>query len=211
MASDSELDLAALAAGAESDPTLGWLVDLAETGFAVPVTLVVGGYLVTGAPVRDENWGAAMDNQVEGILAMAEEHYRRSSDGGEVPENDAAAFAAIRANRLTDALQAMRERKDQRRDAVRAEIAQGGEEEWSPKDLPGDLAIDWAREHSRERFLTLTGASVLIPPGRREDVGTIRVDMRHVAAWWPARFETAPPEGEEAGEAAGEGGEAPAG
>ena len=31
---------------------------------------------------------------------------------------------------------------------------------------------------------------MLIPPGRREDVGTIRIDIAHIAAWWPARFET---------------------
>ena len=43
---------------------------------------------------------------------------------------------------------------------------------------------------------------MLIPPGRREDVGTIRVDIRHVGAWWPARFEAA--EGDEAPDAGGE-------
>jgi hypothetical protein len=187
MASDSELDLAALAAGAETDPTIEWLVDLAEGGFAVPVTLVVDGYLITGAPVREEHWGAAIDNQVDGILSVAEEHYRRSADGGEVPEDEAAAFAAIRANRLTDALRDLRERRARRRDEIEAHIPEEGE--WNPKDLPGDLAVDWVRENSRNRFLTLTGASVLIPPGRREDIGTVRVDIRHVAAWWPARFE----------------------
>jgi len=201
MASDSELDLAALAAGAEPDPTIEWLVDLAETGFAVPVTLVVDGYLITGAPVRDEHWGAAIDNQVEGILAVAEEHYRRSSDGGDIPEDDAVAFAAIRANRLTDALREMRDRRARRREEVTAQIPQDAQD-WSPKDLPDDVAIDWMREQGRNRFVTLTGASVLIPPGRREDVGTVRVDMRHISAWWPAKFETtedgdAPPEGAE--------------
>src|SRR5689334_25413912 len=110
MASDSELDLAALAAGDERDPTIEWLMDLAETGFAVPVTLVVGGYLITGAPVPDDHWGAAIDHQIEGIIALAEEHYRRAGDGGEVPEQEAAAFAEIRANRLTDALRDLRER-----------------------------------------------------------------------------------------------------
>jgi hypothetical protein len=189
MASDSELDLAALAAGAEPDPTIEWLVDLAETGFAVPVTLVVDGYLITGAPVRDEHWGAAIDNQVEGILAVAEEHYRRSGDGGDIPEGDAAAFAAIRANRLTDALREMRDRRARRREEITAQIPQDAQD-WSPKDLPDDVAIDWMREQSRNRFVTLTGASVLIPPGRREDVGTVRVDMRHISAWWPAKFET---------------------
>jgi hypothetical protein len=201
MASDSELDLAALAAGAEPDPTIEWLVDLAETGFAVPVTLVVDGYLITGAPVRDEHWGAAIDNQVEGILAVAEEHYRRSSDGGDIPEDDAAAFAAIRANRLTDALREMRDRRARRREEVTAQIPEDAQD-WSPKDLPDDVAIDWMREQGRNRFVTLTGASVLIPPGRREDVGTVRVDMRHISAWWPAKFETttdgdAPAEGAE--------------
>jgi hypothetical protein len=207
MASDSELDLAALAAGAEPDPTIEWLVDLAETGFAVPVTLVVDGYLITGAPVRDEHWGAAIDSQVEGILGVAEEHYRRSGDAGEIPADDAAAFAAIRENRLTNALQALRERRALRLQEIRDQIPDDAEE-WSPKDLPGDLAIDWTREQGRNRFLTLTGASVLIPPGRREDVGTVRVDMRHVAAWWPAKFETKDEEGangEEAGEAPPEG------
>jgi hypothetical protein len=189
MATDSELDLAALAAGAEPDPTIEWLADLAETGFAVPVTLVVDGYLITGAPVRDEHWGAAMDKQVEGILAVAEDHYRRGAEGGEIPEQDAAAFAAIRSSRLTDALREMRERRERRREEIAAQIPQDAEG-WTPKDLPSDLAIDWMREQSRNRFLTLTGASVLIPPGRREDVGTVRVDLRHVSAWWPAQFET---------------------
>jgi hypothetical protein len=219
MASDSELDLAALAAGAEPDPTIEWLADLAETGFAVPVTLVVDGYLITGAPVRDEHWGAAIDNQVEGILAVAEDHYRRNADGGEIPESDAAAFAAIRANRLTDALRAQRERREQRRDEITAQIPEDAER-WTPKDLPGDLALDWMREHSRNRFLTLTGASVLIPPGRREDIGTVRVDVRRVGAWWPAKFEAQDGEGAQGAEAgegaegrgpAGEAGETPAG
>src|SRR3954451_18193859 len=193
MASESELDLAALAAGAERDPTIEWLLDLAETGFAVPVTLVVGGYLITGGPVPDDHWGAAIDHQIEGIIALAEEHYRRSSEGGEVPEGEAAAFAAIRGNRLTDALRDLRERRMRRRQEIEAQVPEG--EQWTAKDLPGDLGPEWAREQSRDRFLTLTGASVLIPPGRREDVGTVRVDIRHVAAWWPARFEAAP-EGE---------------
>jgi hypothetical protein len=212
MPSDSELDLAALAAGAEPDPTIDWLVDLAESGFAVPVTLVVDGYLITGAPVRDEHWGAAMDNQVEGILGVAEEHYRRNTEGGEVPQDDAAAFAAIRHNRLTDALRDARARRERRREEIRGQIPEG-DEGWSPKDLPGDLALDWIREQGRERFLTLTGASVLIPPGRREDVGTVRVDMRHIAAWWPAKFEATGEPGAEGGVGAegGGGGEAPPG
>src|SRR4051794_41957999 len=104
MASESDLDLAALAAGAERDPTIEWLLDLAETGFAVPVTLVVGGYLITGAPVPDDHWGAAIDHQIEGIIALAEEHYRRSSEGGEVPEGEGAALPAMRGSRLTAAL-----------------------------------------------------------------------------------------------------------
>jgi hypothetical protein len=199
MASDADFDLAALAAGAESDPTIEWLVDLAETGFAVPVTLVVDGYLITGAPVPEQHWGTAIDSQVEGILAVAEEHYRRTAEGGEMPESDAAAFAAIRGNRLTDALRELRERRARRRAEIEAHIPEGGE--WGPKDLPDDLAVDWAREQSRDRFLTLTGASILIPPARREDVGTIRVDIRHVGAWWPARFETA--QGDEGSEASG--------
>jgi len=201
MASDSDLDLAALAAGAEPDPTIEWLAELAETGFAVPITLVVDGYLITGAPVRDEHWGAAIDNQVEGILGVAEEHYRRSGDGGEIPEDDAAAFAAIRSNRLTDALRELRDRRASRREEIAAQIPEDTPD-WSPKDLPGDLALDWMRLQSRNRFITLTGASVLIPPGRREDIGTVRVDMRHIGAWWPAQFETK--------NEADEGGEAPA-
>ena len=56
-------------------------------------------------------------------------------------------------------------------------------------DVLGDLGVQWAREQGRDRFLTLAGASVLIPPGRREEIGTIRIDIAHVAAWWPARFE----------------------
>jgi hypothetical protein len=211
MASTSELDLAALAAGAERDPTIEWLIDLAETGFAVPVTLVVGGYLITGAPVREEHWGAAIDQQIESILALAEDHYQRGGEGGEVPDDEAAAFAAIRANRLTDALRDLRERRARRRQEIEAQIPEG--EQWTAKDLPGDLGTEWAREQSRDRFLTLTGASVLIPPGRREDVGTVRVDLRHVGAWWPARFEAAR-EGEataagEAGPEADAGPEAP--
>jgi hypothetical protein len=200
MASDSDLDLAALAAGAEPDPTIEWLAELAETGFAVPITLVVGGYLITCAPVRDEHWGAAIDNQVEGILGVAEDHYRRSADGGEIPEDDAAAFAAIRGNRLTDALRELRARRASRREEIAAQIPEDTPD-WTPKDLPGDLAVDWMRMQSRNRFITLTGASVLIPPGRREDVGTVRVDMRHIGAWWPAQFETT--------NEAAEGGEAP--
>jgi hypothetical protein len=187
MASESELDLAALAAGAERDPTIDWLMDLAETGFAVPVTLVVGGYLITGAPVREDHWGAAIDSQIEGILALAEEHYSRAGEGGKVPDEEAAAFAEIRAHRLTGALQGLRERRARRRQEIQAQVPEGG----SAKDLPGELATEWAREQSRDRFLTLTGASVLIPPGRREDIGTVRVDIRHVGAWWPARFESA--------------------
>jgi hypothetical protein len=202
MASESHLDLAALAAGAERDPTIEWLLDLADTGFAVPVTLVVGGYLITGAPVPDDHWGAAIDQQIEGIIALAEEHYRRTGEGGDVPEEEAAAFSAIRANRLTDALRDLRERRMRRRQEIEAQVPEG--EQWSAKDLPGELGTEWARERSRDRFLTLTGASVLIPPGRREDVGTVRVDIRHVGAWWPARFEATSP-----GDATAEGGAAP--
>lgn len=95
MASDSELDLAALAAGAERDPTIEWLLALADSGFAIPVTLVVDGYLITGAPVRDEHWGAALDSQVESIIAVTEEHFRRSG-GDELPDDQAQAFELIR-------------------------------------------------------------------------------------------------------------------
>jgi len=202
MASESDLDLAALAAGAERDPTIEWLLDLAETGFAVPVTLVVGGYLITGAPVPDDHWGSAIDHQIEGIIALAEEHYRRTGEGGDVPEAEAAAFAAIRGNRLTDALRDLRERRMRRRQEIEAQVPEG--EQWSAKDLPGELGTEWARERSRDRFLTLTGASVLIPPGRREEIGTVRIDIRHVGAWWPARFEAA-----SEGDATAEGGPAP--
>jgi hypothetical protein len=204
MASDSEIDLAALAAGAERDPTIEWLLALADNGFAVPVTLVVDGYLITGAPVRDDHWGAALDSQVEGIIAVTEEHYRRSGEA-EIPDDQARAFELIRANRLTDALRQRREQQMRRRSEIEASIPEG--EEWDPKDLPDGLGVHWAREQARERFMTLTGASILIPPGRREDIGTVRVDIDRIGAWWPARFETAPQEGgdEGGGEAASEG------
>jgi hypothetical protein len=200
MASDSELDLAALAAGAERDPTIEWLLALADTGFAVPVTLVVDGYLITGAPVRDDHWGAALDSQVEGIISVTEEHYRRSGEA-EIPDDQARAFEMIRANRLTDALRQRRDQQMRRRAEIEAHIPEG--EEWDPKDLPDGLGAHWAREQARDRFMTLTGASILIPPGRREEIGTVRVDIDRIGAWWPARFETAPEEGPEEGAAEG--------
>jgi len=194
MASDSDLDLAALAAAAERDPTIEWLIDLAEGGFAVPVTLVVNGLLITGAPVREENWGAALDRQVEAIVTVAEEHARRA---GDVPDEQAAAFAAIRGNRLTEALARRRELRARLGSEIESNAPDG---DWSPKDLPGDLGVLWAREQTRAtRFLTLTGASILIPPGRREDVGTVRVDIDHIGAWWPAQFETRDEDGEDGG------------
>jgi hypothetical protein len=202
MASDSELDLAALAAGAERDPTIEWLLALADTGFAVPVTLVVDGYLITGAPVRDDHWGAALDSQVEGIISVTEEHYRRSGEA-EIPDEQARAFEMIRSNRLTDALRQRRDQQMRRRAEIEAQIPEG--EEWDPKDLPDGLGVHWAREQARDRFMTLTGASILNPPGRREEIGTVRVDIDRIGAWWPARFETAPEEGAAEGGAADEG------
>ena len=187
MASDADLDLAALAAGSERDPTIEWLLDLAASGFALPVSLIVGGYVITGAPVPDEHWGAAIDEQVDKVLAVTEEAYRRS-DAGTIPDDQVQAIAAIRGHRLTDALRQQRERRARQISEIQSHVQEG--EQWSPKDLPGDLGVQWAREQGRDRFLTLTGASVLIPPGRREDVGTIRIDIAHIAAWWPARFET---------------------
>ena len=197
MASDSELDLAALAAGAERDPTIEWLLDLAASGFALPVSLIVGGYVITGAPVPDEHWGAAIDEQVDKVLAVTEEAYRRS-EAGTVPDDQVQAIEAIRGHRLTDALRQQRERRARQISEIQSHVREG--EPWSPKDLPGDLGVQWAREQGRDRFLTLTGASVLIPPGRREEVGTIRIDIAHIAAWWPAKFET----GEEADAGAAE-------
>jgi hypothetical protein len=209
MASDSELDLAALAAGRERDPTIEWLLTLAATGFAIPVTLVVDGYLITGAPVRDDHWGAALDSQVEGIISVTEEHYRRSGQG-ELPADQAKAFELIRANRLTDALRQRHEEQVRRRSEIEAQIPDG--DEWDPRELPDGLGLMWAREQARERFMTLTGASIMMPPGRREDIGTVRVDIDRIGAWWPARFETAPEEGaaeegatEGSGEKVGEG------
>ncbi len=200
MASDSELDLAALAARAERDPTIEWLLALADSGFAIPVTLVVDGYLITGAPVRDEHWGAALDSQVEGIIGVTEEHYRRGGEA-EIPDDQARAFELIRANRLTDGLRQRREEQARRRADIEAHIPDG--EEWDPKELPDGLGLLWAREQARDRFMTLTGASIMMPPGRREDIGTVRVDIDRIGAWWPARFETSPEEGgEEGGEAA---------
>jgi hypothetical protein len=196
MASDSELDLAALAAAAERDPTIDWLLALAESGFAIPVTLVVDGYLITGAPVRDEHWGAALDGQVEGIIGVTEEHFRRSGEGA-MPDAQARAFELIRANRLTDALRLRREEQARRRAEIEAQIPEG--EEWDPKDLPDGLGLLWARERARERFMTLTGASIMMPPGRREDIGTVRVAIDRIGAWWPARFESAPEDGGEDG------------
>ena len=187
MASDADLDLAALAAGSERDPTIEWLLDLAASGFALPVSLIVGGYVITGAPVPDEHWGAAIDEQVDKVLAVTEEAYRRS-DAGTIPDDQVQAIAAIRGHRLTEALRQQRERRARQFEEIQSHVTDG--EPWSPKDLPGDLGVQWAREQGRDRFLTLTGASVLIPPGRREDVGTIRIDIAHIAAWWPAKFET---------------------
>ena len=200
MASDSELDLATLAAGAERDPTIEWLLDLAASGFALPVSLLVGGYIVTGAPVPDEHWGAAIDEQVDKVLAVTEDAYRRS-DAGTIPDDQVQAIAAIRGHRLTEALRNQRERRARQFAEIQSHVTEG--EPWSPKDLPGDLGVRWAREQGRDRFLTLTGASVLIPPGRREDVGTIRIDIAHIAAWWPARFDTGEGGEEQVDEAAG--------
>jgi hypothetical protein len=199
MASDADLDLAALAAGSERDPTIEWLLDLTASGFALPVSVIVGGYVITGAPVPDEHWGAAIDEQVERVLAVTEEAYRRS-DAGTIPDNQAQAIQMIRANRLTEALRRQRERRARQFSEIQSHIREG--EQWSPKDLPGDLGVEWAREQGRDRFLTLAGASVLIPPGGREEVGTIRIDIAHIAAWWPARFETTGPG--DAGESGGE-------
>ena len=140
----------------------------------------------------------ALLKQVDKVLAVTEDAYRRS-EAGTVPDDQMRAIEAIRSHRLTEALRQQRERRGRRFAEIQSPIPEGGE--WGPKDLPDDLAVDWAREQSRDRFLTLTGASILIPPARREDVGTIRVDIRHVGAWWPARFETA--QGDEGAEASG--------
>ena len=150
------------------------------------------------APALVTRATSAIDEQVDKVLAVTEEAYRRS-EAGTIPDDQVQAIEAIRAHRLTEALRQQRERRARQIAEIRSHIPEG--DEWSPKDLPGDLGVQWAREQGRDRFLTLAGASVLIPPGRREDVGTIRIDIAHIAAWWPARFET----GEEAaGDAAPE-------
>jgi hypothetical protein len=200
MASDADLDLAALAASSERDPTIEWLLDLAASGFALPVSLIAGGYVITGAPVSDEHWGAAIDEQVDRVLTVTEEAYQRS-EAGAIPDDP---IEAIRTHRLTDALRSQRERRARQFAEIQSHVAEG--EPWSPKDLPGDLGVQWAREQGRDRFLTLAGASVLIPPGRREEIGTIRIDIAHVAAWWPARFEATEPDAGEAPAEAAEGG-----
>jgi hypothetical protein len=201
MASDADLDLAALAAGSERDPTIEWLLDLAASGFALPVSLIAGGYVITGAPVSDEHWGAAIDEQVDRVLAVTEEAYQRS-EAGAIPDDQVKAIEAIRTHRLTDALRSQRERRARQFSEIQSHVAEG--EPWRPKDLPGDLGVEWAREQGRDRFLTLAGASVLIPPGRREEIGTIRIDIAHIAAWWPARFEATEPDAEAQAEAEAE-------
>jgi hypothetical protein len=186
MASHWELAAEELAGGREPDPTLNILLGWAQAGFGFPVTLVVDGFLLTGVLAREQTWGKALNAQVLELVTRVEEFHRESSEGGLIPADQAAALEALQKCDFEEDARERHAVRSKRRGEIQAAIPDSGE--WQPTELPGDLGRLWAREASRDRFLTLADASILIPPGRRDEIGTVRVAVDRIGAWWPAEI-----------------------
>jgi hypothetical protein len=186
MASPVEINTATTAALGDPDASLQDLLRFAEGGIAFPVTLVVGGVLVTGMLATDQEWGQELDRRTDHLIRHAEAEFR--AKGESPPAKAIERITALREFSYEDDLKERRARIERRKDEVLNAAPEG--EDWKPTELPDDLGLLWGGQRVGTRYLTVKHASVLVPPGRLHDVDAVRVAVDQIGAWWPATYDS---------------------
>jgi hypothetical protein len=116
-------------------------------------------------------------------LDKAEAHFRDTQEGGEIPASVAAAFRAIRENPMAALARAGAESRHETSAAVDKALE---DDETPITELPIDLARAWIDHQEARPFLTLKDAKLIRQGiGGADDLGTIRVAVAQIAAWWP--------------------------
>jgi hypothetical protein len=184
--------------GQDSDWSLERLLRLIDgTGMPFPITLLVDGVFIKGAAVQVEDWADHLDAAMDNILKGAAAALAAEQRGLSVDDLSSAGATAgdIEKWRADWSSRGWRSLVDERRDSHaeltnRLEEATGGQQ--SPlSSLPEDLAERAVERELPIRALTVKDASLFSfgLGGGPLEVPYVRVDVRHVAAWWPGGFD----------------------
>lgn len=165
------------------DPLLAQLAVAAESGVQIGLVLVLGTHTVQGVPAPSIVTAETLDRDIAHYLRVAAAVY--AAQGDEVPELlDHAARVGV-----DTGISPVVRRADARLNGFLDELAElgiSGVDELS--DLPQELWERGAAAIVPPRAVTLQDASIREPGGAWEPVGTIRVVLSHVHAWWTYRL-----------------------
>jgi hypothetical protein len=153
----------------------------------IGVSLLLGDVQVRGVPAADDVMGKEIDGGVAWFFRIMA---AIKDEAGEPSET----FKELAREIATDGLFASSAMKDdEARQEFMKEMDEGGLWPADLMTLPEDLANKAIRFLPPLDAITLEQASVKIPgEDEWENVGTMRVSLSHVSAWWPVRVE--PPE-----------------
>jgi|SRR5665647_1854403 len=159
-------------AGRLSDGLLSVLAMLGNNGMPVGVGLIVDGIAVRGFPTSPETFSAALDKALLRIVDIVGSNW-----DPEVKKSLADPFSQLIARRRTNeaAARAVVER-------VMAERPEGDAP--SIDEIELDDIEDFYRATEAPRLIELQNAK-FFSAGDWVEVGSMRVDVSHIAAWWP--------------------------
>lgn len=171
--SEPEVDLAIIASVHRVDQYLAELASLPAGGVETVVGLLISGNVVVGRTVTEDDVAKQVDQHILNVIEM------QAADS-----SDPDSWSRLKSNVAGKHLEGAVQRREARAKMIARHAAEFGDANPLPTEMPRDLARDVIVDHNRV-VLTLADASVF-PPGIHEPlkVGVMRVDLRHVGAWW---------------------------
>lgn len=171
-----ELDLARIAHRTAGDWTLEALADLAHLqGVGLPIGLVVSGQIVTGLLATPRAWAHDLDARLAALRPALDQGLR---DAGATDDYREGVLESVTAGLFSNLV----ERSESRRREHDLKMAKQSED----MEL-SELDADLAREQlamSQRPAITLVHADIAAPIGGPIHVGTMRVLLSQVGAWW---------------------------
>jgi hypothetical protein len=169
---ESEADLANIAASQRFDGFLQTLAGLADAGAGIPIGILVGPTIIIGTLAPEREMAEALDSLIGAVLAKADD----VTDGRE--DEDDAGEAPF--SMYTDAAQARRDAKTKTRARYESEF---GDAKFDFGAMPRDLARKIIR--ASDTVLTLSDVRI-VRPGSKDPVSlpVMRVGLHQITGWW---------------------------
>jgi len=178
---ERDVDLAMLAAAASrEDLVLDRLANLARIGTEVDVSMIVGGMLIHGRLGRFHEYAEHFDKALD-------EGYKQARAAADPDDPNVGPYVERMRKLLKDAPLAKGARMGEEATSElhdETKKLMGDKQDWRYADLPDELARKWINHDALPVAYTLKKARVVVGPMFTIDVEFLRVEARHISAWW---------------------------